>query len=60
MLSSCTGTKTIYFNDSDKIYAGQSNSTIVTPFDYVLMSKGKFREITTIKLDNGEYKCSKE
>lgn len=59
-LSSCAGVKTVYLNDSDKVYAGQANQTITTPFDYVLMSKGKFREVTTISLEPGAYNCTKQ
>lgn len=47
-LSGCTTVKPYYFNDSDKIFVG--NATEQPPkceFDWVLMSKGKFRQITT-------------
>ncbi len=60
--SSCEhGKKVYYFNDSDKIYSGEANQTVVTPYPYVIMSKGKFRDITTVSLtENGKYICTKD
>ena len=60
--SSCAHVKKVYyFNDSDKIYSGEANQTVVTPYPYVIMSKGKFREITTVSLtENGKYICTKD
>jgi len=49
LLSSCVRGKPYYFNDSDKIVSGDANQQPPTPtFDWVLMSKGKYREITTV------------
>lgn len=48
LLSGCATVKPYYFNDSDKIYVGNANKQPPVPvFDWVLMSKGKYREITT-------------
>ena len=60
-LTSCaTGSKIYYFNDDEKIYAGEKGETIITEYPYVIMSKGKFRETTNVSLtDNGQYKCEK-
>lgn len=57
---SCGTVKTIYLNDSQKVYAGSANQTIASPFDYVLMSKGRFRDLTNITLEDGVYTCTKQ
>jgi hypothetical protein len=44
----CVRLKPIYFNSSDKIYTGKAGETVKVDFDWVLMSQGKFREITTV------------
>jgi len=48
ILSSCVRGKPYYFNASDKIYTGKAGQAITAEFDWVLMSQGKFREITTV------------
>ena len=47
ILSSCATVKPYYFNDSDKIFTGKKGATVQPEFDWVLMSQGKYREITT-------------
>lgn len=60
-LSSCvTKPKIIFFNDSERIYSGEKGQVITPDYSFVLMSKGKFREITTVNLTNGIYTCTKE
>jgi predicted small lipoprotein YifL len=47
-LSSCATAKPYYFNDSDKIITGKAGAAPpVTSYDWVLMSQGKYRDITT-------------
>ena len=59
-LTSCAGKKIVYFNDDDRVFAGNKGQTIIAEYDFVIMSKGKFRETTTVSLsDNGQYKCEK-
>lgn len=58
-LSSCAPAKIIYFNDSDKVSAGEQGDSLVANYHYVIMSKGKFREITNITLTPGNYICTK-
>jgi predicted small lipoprotein YifL len=49
LLFGCAHAKPYYFNDSDKVFAGDANKQPPTPtFDWVLMSKGKYRTITTV------------
>jgi hypothetical protein len=49
ILSGCVRIKPVYFNDSDKVFSGDANAQPPTPtFEWVLMSKGKYREITTV------------
>jgi hypothetical protein len=48
-LSSCATVKPSFFNDSDKIVSGEAKEQPPTPeFAWVLMSKGKYRTITTV------------
>ena len=58
-LSSCAPAKIVYFNSDERVVAGNKGETIATEFDYVIMSKGKFREITTVTLTDGKYICTK-
>ena len=45
----CVRLKPVYFNDSDKIYLGDANIQPPIPtFEWVLMSKGLYRKITTV------------
>lgn len=47
--SSCASKKPYYFNDSDKKLLGDANTQPPTmSFEWVCMSKGKFRRITTV------------
>jgi hypothetical protein len=51
ILSGCARLKPVYFNDSDKLFLGDANTQPPTPtFEWVLMSKGKYREITTVNV----------
>jgi len=44
----CAHAKPLFFNDSDKVESGEANTQPPTPtFEWVLMSKGKYRTITT-------------
>lgn len=56
---SCAGKKIHYFNDSDKVYAGEKGDNVIAQYPYVIMSKGKFREVTTVTLESGNYICNK-
>lgn len=45
----CASAGTRYFNDSEKIESGEANKQPPTPsFEWVLMSKGMYRKITTV------------
>jgi len=49
ILSGCAHVKPVYFNNSDKIVSGAALEQPPVPeFEWVLMSKGKYREITTV------------
>jgi len=49
ILSGCAHVEPVYFNNSDKIVSGMAKEQPPVPeFDWVLMSKGKYREITTV------------
>lgn len=49
ILSGCVRLKPVYFNDSDKVFSGDANAQPPTPtFEWVLMSKGLYRKITTV------------
>lgn len=50
-LSGCATAKNYYFQDSDKLYIGKAGETVKPEFDYVLMSQGKYRQITTFPAD---------
>lgn len=44
----CVRAKPYYYNDSDKIIAGNKGEQPPTPeFNWILMSEGKYRKITT-------------
>ena len=44
----CARAKPYYFNDSDKVFSGNKGDAMPIPgFDWVLMSKGLYRKITT-------------
>jgi hypothetical protein len=49
--SSCVRVKPFYFNDSDRVYSGNAGETVKPDFDWVLMSKGNYRKLTTINPD---------
>ena len=51
LLSGCVRLKPIYFNSDEKIYNVNANQTGTAPFSGVFMSKGKFRELTTVMND---------
>lgn len=48
IFSGCATVKPHYFNDSDKIAVGKAKERPPIPeFDWVLMSQGMYRKITT-------------
>lgn len=50
LLSGCARAKPYYFNDSDKIYTNSAKTGVCSgvEFDCVVMSQGKYRELTTV------------
>lgn len=59
-LFSCAPAKIVYFNDSDKVYAGNMGDSVIAQYPYVIMSKGTFRDMTNISLEPGVYICTKQ
>ena len=56
ILSGCVTVKPYYFNNSDKVYTdkARAGACASVDFDCVVMSQGKFRQITTANpLENG-------
>jgi predicted small lipoprotein YifL len=47
-LAGCTTLKPVYFNDSDQVFVGDARTQPPTPtFEWILMSTGQYRKITT-------------
>ena len=52
-LSGCVTRRTVYYNDSDKIYTDFKGKGVCekVEFDCVVMSQGKYRTLTTVPED---------
>lgn len=44
--------KPVFYNDSERLVVGNKGQGVCpnAPYDYVIMSKGKFRELTSIDI----------